>query len=82
MSNGVLSKGNNIWYRVFDGSTFDSQTQQMKKNTNYDYDTGLFFIAHVIGWILKLVLLILYFPIRVILYRINPLNQKRIRIEK
>ena len=54
----------------------------MKKEGNYDYETGLFFLARVIGWILKLVLRILFFPIRVLIYRINPLNQKRVRIEK
>lgn len=54
----------------------------MKENDNYNYDNGLFFLAHVIGWIIKIVFKILFFPIRVLFYKINPLKKQRVSIEK
>jgi len=52
----------------------------MKKNT--DIDTGLFFLIGIVGWIVKIIFLILLFPIRVLIYRNNPLNVKRVKIIK
>lgn len=54
----------------------------MRKNNNYNYDTGLFFIFIVLGWIIKLIFKILLFPVRVFIYNRNPLNVKRVRMEK
>ncbi len=52
----------------------------MKKDTNID--TGLFFLFGIVGWILKIIFLILLFPFRVLIYRNNPLNVKRVKIIK
>jgi len=54
--------------------------KNMKKNT--DIDTGLFFLIGIVGWIVKIIFLILLFPIRVLIYRNNPLNVKRVKIIK
>ena len=45
----------------------------MKKNNNYNYDTGLFFIFIALGWIIKLIFKILLFPVRVFIYNRNQL---------
>lgn len=54
----------------------------MRKNHGGNDDSGLFFLFTVIGWAIKLIVAILLFPLRVFVYDRNPLNVKRVRIEK
>jgi len=49
---------------------------------NKPNDSGLYFLLSTVKAIIALLLKILLFPIRVLIYRNNPLNVRRVKILK